>query len=174
MKKKILIPIIIALIAAIGGGIYYYYYNYVETVTHYYLIRYTPAQIFNSPYGNSTIKPEVEISGLPEFISDSAAVANVIKDKERDLAWCEKELENVTKQNPTDNIKQIERNGKITALKRVLEEQWTTVSVTHTRNFDQSKINELVEIWNDPTKVEEFNNKYKLSVKLYPIEPDIL
>ena len=170
MKNKFIIPLIIAIIAIIGGGIYYYYYNYVETETHYYLIRYTPQREFNSPFGyNSIIDSKVEINGLKTYTSDSAAVADVKQQKENDLVWCEKELEKLTKQNPTDNKEQIQRNAQITALKEILEEQWAALSVTHTRNFDLNKVKEVMQVWNNPQKIEEFNNKYKISVRIYPI-----
>ena len=170
MKKNLIISIVIALIAIAAGGGYYYYYNFVETETHYYLLRYTPPQKLNNPYGYPThTEPKVDLMVLQSYISDSVAVADVKKKKESDLIWGNKELEKLSKQNPTDDIEQIEVNAKITALKSVLEEQWAALCVTHTRNFDLSKVKEVLKIWNDSQKIEEFNNKYKISVRIYPI-----
>lgn len=170
MKKNLIISIVIALIAIAAGGGYYYYYNCVETETHYYLIRYTPPQKLDNPYGYpSHTEPKVEINNLPTYQSDSVAIADVMQRKKNDLVWCNNELEKLSKEKHTDVTKEMTRNAQITALKGILEEEWAALCVTHTRNFDLSKINEVQNIWRDPQKIEEFNNKYKISVRIYPI-----
>ncbi len=174
MSKKIIIPIIIAIVVIAFGSIRYYNYNYVETVTDYARITYTPPhkQWINGAVGYT--EPKTEIEYLGDYTSDSAAISFEQDHRTRSYNRTLNELDKISKQTPKDDIAKFVRETQIYTLTGLLNVQSIVVSVTHTRNFDQSKINELVKIWNDPTKVEEFNNKYKLSVKLYPVEPDIL
>ena len=170
MKKGLILPIIITILAIIGGGCYFYYYNYVETIKHYYLVTYTPPQEIIDPFGyKSHTDSKVGIKDLKVYQSDSIAVADLTRDKKERSASYVKELEKIAKQNPTDNIEQIKVNAQITALKGLIDERWTILSVTHTRNFDHTKVKEVIKFLDSHQKIEEFNNKYKISVEIYPI-----
>ena len=170
MKKKFILPIIIATLAIIGGGCYFYYYNYVEIIKHYYLVIYTPPQEIIDPFGyESYIGSRIEIKNLKVYQSDSIALADLTRDKEKRSASYVKELEKIAKQNPTDNIEQIKVNAQITALKGLIDEEWTILSVAHTRNFDRTKVKEVIKFLDNHQKIKEFKNKYKISVEIYPI-----
>lgn len=170
MKKNLVISIVITLIAIVAGGGYCYYYKCVETETHYYKLKYRAPQERNYFGITRYSEPKVELECLRVYENDSVAVADMQRDKDDRLKSFEKQLIEVSKEPvPKDQVEQIKHEAKINALIGLIDEQWVILSITHTRNFDQSKIDEILGIWNDSQKVEEFNNKYKISVKIYSI-----
>ena len=97
----------------------------------------------------------------------------MVKSKKEVYNHYTEQLVEVSKHNTKDNLEQIKQNAEIYALAGLIDEQWIIVSVTHTRDFDHTKVYELVEIWRDPIKVADFSTKYKLSVKLYPVNLEL-
>lgn len=170
MNNKFLLPIIIIFLILGGGGIYYYYYNFIETVTQYHKIIFTPSRKEISIFGEKKYtEPKIEIKELGMYESDSAAVAYQQKDRENSIAYLRKILDEVNQKEPSDAIDKLTKKAELSAIEEMLSEWWIIVRVTHTRNFDKEKIKEVMKIWNDPEKIEEFNKEHKISVAIYPI-----
>lgn len=83
MKKKIFIALtIVILLCVLAGGYNYYRYNYIDLVTDYYGITYTPpVERYTNFFGSVEYsEPKVEVENLPQYDNDSSAVS--VKKKE--------------------------------------------------------------------------------------------
>lgn len=139
MKKKIFIALtIVILLCVLAGGYNYYRYNYIDLVTDYYGITYTPpVERYTNFFGSVEYsEPQVEVENLPQYDNDSSAVSVKKKEfyerKKYQLAEYVKE----EKLAPRSQDEKLEHAPKLQALREMLQEQYIVVSFTHHRNYD--------------------------------------
>lgn len=177
MKKKIFIAVIIVIVVcAFVGGYHHYRYNYVELVTDYYGITYTPPVERNISFFGFVeySEPKVEVENLPQYCNDSSAVNNKQKEfyerKKNLLSEFAKEEKIV----PRTQDEKLEHAPKLQALREMLQEQYIVVSFTHHRNYDAKDFLKFLRKnginW---TKMKEYCDKNDLSARYYAIEPGI-
>lgn len=170
MNKKYLLPIVITVLSIAGGGIYYYYYQCVETVTAYYKIVYIPSRLEKDIFGEMKYTdPKVDIEKIITYSNDSSAIASQTKEREFAIKFYAEELEKIANKKVTDAFDILDLKAQRSVLEDGLNELWSIVRVTHTRDFDLEEVKEIIKFWNDYQKVEEFNKKHKISVAIYQI-----
>jgi hypothetical protein len=173
MKKKIFIALtIVILICALIGGYNYYRYNYVELVTDYYGITYTPPVKRNINFFGSVeySEPKVDVENLPQYYNDSSAVSDKRKEFYKRKKNFLSEYVKEEKVAPRSQDEKLEHAPKLQALREMLQEQYIVVSFTHHRNYDAKDFLRFLRKnginW---TKMKEFCDKNDLSSKYYVI-----
>ena len=164
--------IAVVVILLVVGIVYCYHDSGIQSITKYYLIKYTPPLPETDVWGYSKMtEPEFEIEEeVSTFASDSAAVAECNEDKERCFeTWNEMLPELLAKADKEPDAR-IARSGTMDAYRSAMAQQWTLIRISHTPSFDPKVVLEqLPNIWQDRDKVEALREKYKIDVALYPI-----
>lgn len=179
MKSKGLTPwmpwiavVVVLLIIGIG---YYYHDSGVQSITKYYLIKYTPPLPETDVLGYPKMTdPEFEIKEeVSTFESDSAAVAKCKEDKKGYFEiWNETLPELLAEADKETDARSVRaaRSGTMDAYRSAMAQQWTLIRISHTPSFDPKEVLEqLPDIWQDRDKIEALREKYKIDIALYPI-----
>lgn len=174
MKKKIFIALtVVILICALAGGYNYYRYNYIDLVTDYYGITYTPpVERYTNFFGSVEYsEPKVEVENLPQYDNDSSAVSVKKKGFYERKKYLLAEYVKEEKVAPRPQDEKFEHAPKLQALREMLQEQYIVVSFTHHRNYDAKDFLRFLRKnginW---TNMKEYCDKNDLSARYYAIE----
>ena len=165
MKKGIIIGSISAIIIIALCG-WFYYYQYVEEVTDRYFVKYILPHEEKGMFGSKMSQPELELSVLSEYASDSAAVE---RESKKAALYKERLLEKF-KNEKFDEANELTNEAKKNAYIDLLNEQRMIISITHVRSTDAKEALEIIKkhgLFSDD--VEEFAKKNKLKAHIYPL-----
>lgn len=185
-KKKILITILIViLVGAAIGGYSYYKYNYIDEVTEYYYITYTPPiekieytqqiklpALMSAFEQNELTDPEVEVGKLQQYANDSIAINDQTKKYQTLRKEDEKKLEYYLSLNPKPNdfAKLAEKEAEVEAFRKFLAQEHYIISFSHHRNYKPEQFFSFIKKnginWQ---KMKEFCNKNDLKGSYYKI-----
>lgn len=166
MKKWIILAITILVLGGIASGLYYYKYNYKDTVTAYYLIKYTPPI-------DEYDKPEIKIEKLQNYANDTMAINDQKKKEEGRVETLLKEAESDLSK-PEVKGNELKYNAYLNVYEKLISEKRTLLRFTTIRKFEDKKfLNEFIEktkkygiLSKETTSLKE---KYKLDMATYPI-----
>lgn len=171
MKKYSIHFAIIFVIILIVGGVYYYYHNYVQVVTEYYRITYTPAQKISGSFGGYHYSnPKTEIDKL-SFPSDSIAIEKENSEAKRSFkAYSSKFEEILRSPEPTDEIERITFSARVEAYKELLTMRYWLIISKHTRNFNAEDIfNFIKQKGFNKKELERYAENNKINVQIIPL-----
>lgn len=167
MKKLYIGISVLVLCACIGVGIWYYYHNYVETVTEYILVKYTPP-IEHDGY---TSKEHSEMAFV-SYSDDSTAVK-----RERVLMadYHNGVLDEYLKMPDTppsdDQTAVMTWQAKRNAFEELLAEERILIRLTHVRSLEPKELLQLIKkhgMLSEP--VDMFIQDNKIDAAFYPIK----
>lgn len=163
MKNKL--PIIISIFALfliIGGG-FYYKYNYVDTVTDYRVVKVTPP---TENYFGGYSDPEIEIEAVRRYQNDSIAEVYERKRLEQHRNFLNRDITKEIESQKDEMQKQI----MIDVYKKMLSQEWTLISITHTRSFDSKPFAKLIKQYGlNSEEVNNYTKRNKIQVSVYPL-----
>lgn len=176
MKK--IIYILLVLIPIIAG--IYYYYNFIETVTSYIRIEYTPP--VEDPFfetkgelakmvSNRYSEPSVKFSFV-NFENDSVAYANTYANCKSEKKFITDQLSKI-KYPETKSLDETQKaveimkyQAQFQAYNELLHRQTIILSFAHVRSLDYKKfLNDIIKIGFDKNKIDEYMNKEKVTFK---------
>lgn len=172
MKKKIFIALTVVILICVLAGGYNYRYNYIDLVTDYYGITYTPpVERYTNFFGSVEYsEPKVEVENLPQYDNDSSAVSVKKKEFYERKKYLLAEYVKEEKVAPRSQDEKLEHAPKLQALREMLQEQYIVVSFTHNRNYDAKNFLKFLRKngvnW---TKMKEYCDKNDLSARYYAI-----
>lgn len=179
MSKQVIKTIItIAIIVLCVGGIKlykYYQYNYVELVTDYYEVTYTPPLEKDNYYGALQYSdPKFNIKKLGAYSSDSTALAERIRAyKEHHDFYLETYYKSSAKHPKTEAdrmYQQTEMKAALNLLNENEESLVTLVSFTHHRSYKTENILPLIKKYGmDFKKIIDYCNKNDLRASYYQV-----
>lgn len=163
MKKSVLIAILLIITA---GGLYYYFY--IDTVSNYFLVKYTPPQPRESIFGGREYSdPKFEFAQLKDYASDDNALEAETSEAKHTYSWLLKEYEKELRQPKEDNP--IIQDARINAITSMLEEERFLIRTTHIRKFSAEEALKMVqEHWADKS-LEDYAKSNKIEVAIYSI-----
>lgn len=167
MKKSVLIAIISAVVIIIAaGGLYYYFY--IDTVSNYFLVKYTPPQPRESIFGGREYSdPKIEFEQLKDYANDDIAVEAETKEAKHSYSWLLQEYEKELRQPKDDNP--IIQDARMNAITSMLEGERFLIRTTHIRKFSaEEALKMLQEHWADKS-LEDYAKSNKIEVAVYCI-----
>lgn len=167
MKKSVLIAIISAIVLIIAAGSLYYYF-YIDTVSNYFLVKYTPPQPRESVFGGREYSdPKIEFAQLKDYANDDMAVEAETTDAKHSYSWLLQEYEKELRQPKEDHP--IIQDARMNAITSMLEEERFLIRTTHIRKFSaEEALNMLQEHWADKS-LEDYAKSNKIEIKIYSI-----
>lgn len=167
MKKSVLIAIISAIVLIIAAGGLYYYFN-IDTVSHYFLVKYTPPQPRESIFGGREYSdPKFEFAQLKDYANDDIAVEAETMEAKHSYSWLLQEYEKELRQPKEDNP--IIQDARMNAITSMLEEERILIRTTHIRRFSAEEALKMVqEHWADKS-LEDYAKSNKIEVAVYSI-----
>jgi hypothetical protein len=172
MKKKILFIILLAVVALIVAGSIYYKMNYIDTVSEYYKLEYTPSVEKEVSFGfDNYTEPKIEISRIQNYSNDSIAVVTETIEEHSSQKLLKDELnKTMATKNRGDDIDKIDNIAKIEALREMMVRQITILRFTHRAGYDANEIFKFIRKYNgNPDKLNKYCKENKISYAIYPI-----
>lgn len=167
MKKSVLIALVSAIFLIIAaGGLYYYFY--IDTVTNYYLVKYTPPQPRKSIFGGYEYSnPQIEFLQLEDYSSDKLAVEAETSEAKESYSWLLEEYEKESLQPEDDNS--IIQDARMSAITSMLEEERFLIRTTHIRKFSAEEALKMIQKhWADKS-LEDYAESNKIEIAVYSI-----
>lgn len=163
MKKYLPIIIGILLLLIVIGGGFYYKYNYIDTVTDYRVIKVTPPTEY---YVGGYSDTEIEIEAVRRYQNDSIAEVSEHRRLEQ--------YRNILNKNITKEIEsqkdEMQKQLMIHVYKKILSQEWTLISITHTRSFDSKPFAKLIKQYGlGSEEVNNYTRRNKIQVSVYPL-----
>lgn len=167
MKKSYLIAIVSAIILIITLGSLYYYF-YIDTVSNYFLVKYTPPQQRESIFGGREYcDPKIEFAKLKDYANDDMAVEAETIEANHSYSWLLEEYEKELRQPKDENP--IIQDARMNAITSMLEEQRFLIRTTHIRKFSAEEALKMIqEHWADQS-LEDYAKSNKIEVAIYNI-----
>ena len=163
MKKKLPVILSIILLLIITGGGFYYKYNYVDTVTDYKVIKVTPPV---ENYFGTYSDHEIEIQTVRQYENDSVAEIYERKRLEQHRNYLNTHITKEVESQKDDLQKQV----MIDVYKKLLSQEWTLISITHTRSFNSKPLAKLIKQYGlGSEKTRNYIRQNKIQVLVYPL-----
>lgn len=168
MKKSVIV-IIFAIIALSCAGAYAYYYYFVQTVTNYFVLTYTPPQERN--YGLAGIDytdPKIEIEQTTDYEDDKTAREIESQKAKESFDYYFSELEKLAENSTAQN--DIQRQCEVNALTDLLQQQYFLIRITHIRKYSvEESLDVIRKHWGNHKELKDFAEKNKLSFEIYTL-----
>lgn len=166
MKKNSLFVISIMALFIAAGVLYYYFY--INTVSNYFLVKYTPPQPRESIFGEfEYTDSKLEYLQLENYSSDNMALETEATEAKHSYSWLLKEYEKELRQPNKDNP--IIQNARMNAIRSMLEEERFLIRTTHIRKFSAEEALKMIqEHWADKS-LEDYAKSNKIEVAVYCI-----
>lgn len=163
MKKHLPVILGILLLFLVIGGGFYYKYNYIDTVTDYRVVKVTPP---TENYFGGYSDPEIEIEAVRRYQNDSIAEVYERKRLERHRDYISKNISKGVAEQKNDIMKHATENAYI----GLLSQEWTLISITHTRSFDSKPFARLIKQYGlSSEEVNNYTRRNKIQVSVYPL-----
>lgn len=163
MKKHLPVIIGILLIFLVIGGGFYYKYNYIDTITDYRVVKVTPPTEY---YVGGYSDPEIEIEAVRRYQNDSIAEVSERRRLEQHRDFLNRDITKEIESQKDEMQKQV----MIRVYKKMLSQEWTLISITHTRSFDSKPFAKLIKQYGlDSEEVNNYTRRNKIQVSVYPL-----
>ncbi len=177
MKKKGIITasIVIAALALAGCG-WWYHHNYVEVVTDYYLIRYTPPveREYSYDYLNTYSDPKTEIEKLQEYENEDVAIRRERDEfedfKNRLIEQIEKFGKEVEQKDTRDPNERMKVEAQLQAYRELLAEERFLMTISHIRKFNEEDVLQFIKDYGlNCEEAQKFMKENKIEVSSYTL-----
>ncbi|MCH4183622.1 MAG: hypothetical protein LKF48_10755 [Prevotella sp.] len=170
--KKIYWIILVTVALCVMGVFWYYKTNYIDTITEYYKLTYTPPMEKDVSWGlNDTTEPKFKLERIANYKNDSIAVVVETKREKADQKFYYQELKKcIATKSRKDITGQLEKTIEIEVYKELINSQVTIFCFTHRQGYDSKNILVYTKSYKgDILQLKRFCDKNKIEFRNYPI-----